>query len=241
MSKTHKILIGGSVEQIAQLANEQEYIVLTPSYASQESLREAVMDFYASAYTGLMLLCDASSFKEEQFGLFLKLLEATDFKGVIWFHNKPLSGYPFTIRSRCEIDVLYSFNLSMTRAYLRQRNKEGLLTQMSVMKHYPMDDAIEILSRKEQFTDLLLSLDSKERLWVYFEKIRNVDKYFLYLFYEWLSYNLIFSGSELDRCPFLREAKFLDYLKDLTFLFVPDDERARRAFIFMLGYKGYVA
>lgn len=241
MSATHKIIIGGSREQISGLAKEHSLVVLTPLMESIETLRNSVMDFYASAYPGSMLLCDASSFREEQFGLFLKLLEATNFRGVIWFHNRPLSGYPFTIRSRCELEVLYGFNLSMTKEYLKQRDKEGLLYQMSAMKHYSIDDAIEILSRKEKFTDLLLNLDAKDKLYMYLNQVAEVDRYFLYLFYEWLSYSLIFSSAELDRCPFLRASKFVDYLKDLTFSYIPDDERARRVFVFMLGYKGYVA
>jgi hypothetical protein len=241
MSKTHKILIGGSRQSIDDLAKTYRVALLVPQMRSFEELREEVMSFYVTGYLGQVLLCDAFSFREQHFGLFLKLLESADFKGVIWFHNKPLSGYPFTIRSRCEHEVLYHFNIEMTRAYLKQHGKEGLLSHMGALMHYPIDEAVQLLSRKEGFTDLLLALDSKGNQFLYFNKIKNVDKYYLYLFYEWLSYGLIFTHEELDRCPFLRQEKFLDYLKDLTFSFIPDDERARRAFVFMLGYKGYVA
>ncbi len=241
MPKTHKILIGGTREQIDSLAKEYKVALLKLPVKSFNEMRGIINGFVESAVAGEVLLCDACSYKEDTFGLFLKLLELPDLKGLVWFYNKPLSYYPFTIRSRCEVDVLYDFSENVVRGYLAQFGKESYSADMRYLMHYPMDTAIEILNRKEAFTDILLLLDSVSNLYTYLNQIKNVDKYFAYLFYEWLSYNLIFTSTELDRCSFFRDEKFLKYLRDMFYAYLPEDERVRRVFTFMMGYRAYVA
>jgi hypothetical protein len=156
-----------------------------------------------------VLIVDALSFTDRMFSAFLKPLENSNMLGDIWFFNLPITKYPFTIRSRCQL--IKSPVAYMRGSYLKQIEKyydgdaEPIRADVYSLHSYGIKIAIDMALDKGDFIEMLNCMDMSENFSVFMSHIEKVNYTYIYLLGEWLDGSEIFTANQLMRCPWLPE------------------------------------
>jgi hypothetical protein len=155
--------------------------------------------------------------RDEMFAPFLKALEYTT-GGVIWFIGLELSGYPATIRSRCRVETFISASVGRVRRFLKTSGEQHEMADMLHLVHYSLGSASEMLKRRDEFADFLITLDSSRMLELVHPAITNFDVHHYNLLLEWLHSSDIFTERELALCSFLRKERFTKRVEQMSIL-----------------------
>ena len=229
---SHKIFVSHTKEQVENLAVRWGLNVVLSVSNNQQLLREAVTLFQRFAPESEVFVVNAEKFTDQNFAVFLKVLEDPNMGGQVWFYGKHLSGYPFTVRSRCET-VLVDFVNERDRISDFLTGKEVWAArsyfEMQCLRGYASDFAWEMLTKRDSFIELLLMMDSTNDFLLFQSYLDKVVFEYVYLLVEWYQSNEIFTKTQLDVCPWLHgtQAKSLfegfmtiRSLADLKFLFL---------------------
>lgn len=202
----HKIFIGYSQEQIeAKYPDRQIAVHVGIGVAA---LRDAVDSFTRFSCDKHVMLVNTRSFSVAQFTVFLKALESPDIEGSIWFYDSPLWAYEFTVRSRCEVDFLKESSYADEVKKLlteKDANTPENLKAMKVVQAYGIRYAWLMVSRKDDFMDLLFAMEMTDNFSLFKSHMDKIDLGYVELFIEWLDHSSLFSTTQLMRAPFLRD------------------------------------
>lgn len=185
--------------------------------------RQNIESFRRFSHPRTTMLVDCGKFKYRNFAVFLKVLEETIVSGQIWFYGVPLSFYPPTIRSRCQVVGFDHRKISMME-FLKERGGEHLAEQFEGLYAYTLEAAWEMLEQKGNFMSFMINLGSigYEDFYLIYSRLKNLDKeekeqaadkkplreVWGLLFNEWLLKSSIFTDSEIKVCPWLRADRF---------------------------------
>jgi len=185
--------------------------------------RESIESFRRFSHPKTIMLVDCGNFKYKNFAVFLKVLEEEVVEGQIWFYGVPLSMYPPTIRSRCQIVGFDHRRISM-QDFLKERGAEHLAKQFESLYAYTLGVGWEMLEQKGNFMAFMVGLASvsHDNFYLIYSRLKVLDKedkeraatemslreIWGLLFNEWLLKSPIFTDSERQVCPWLRDSKF---------------------------------
>ena len=101
-------------------------------------------------------------------------------------------------------------------AFLKEQNKIELSGDMRHLLHYRFEKGLQMLEAKQRFISFLLTLQNMSL--VDFHLLDSHTKFgeeYIYLLYEFVLGNPVFSEKELKYCPKLRDPSFIATLRDL--------------------------
>lgn len=202
----NKIFIGYQEDSLLKEAEVAEKDVSIIRYLDTPLVR----NFGDYSHSNQVLIVNSMGFSDENFGIFLKLLENPYVKGEIWFTGRDLSSYPFTIRSRCTVEVMPdSLWHKMAVRNLEETGELGLLNTVMGLRHYGMGRAKKYAHDVEKFVGMMYCLETVDNFNVFLNRLDEVEESYLDLFLEWLHMNSIFSEKQLSICKPLRSDEFL--------------------------------
>lgn len=237
-SMAHQILIGYNQHLAEEVAKKQGLLVHNSTEMDYETVRVTFDRFWDYANEDEVLLVRAFGFYQRLFGIFLKALESPDLKGSIWFYDTPISKYPFTLRSRCNLVVLQEdAKTDWWRQELSGRQLLGFYPKIMQISHYDFETSIEMMNNLEGFVDLMFTLETSTEFNLYIKGVDRVNIYYYHLFMEWLDKSSFFTDRHLQLCPFLRTSRFIKMFSSISNWYLPQDTIAHELFLFMFAFK----
>lgn len=168
-----------------------------------------------------ILLVNCAKFKYADFSLFLTLLETPNLHASVWFYGAPLTLYPYTVRSRCDILGKGKATDEIT-TFLEEHSNltQANVKSMVYLQKYGLPMAWQMLQAKSNFMTFLVTLNraTVQSFYTLSQRLGDLDvskeerRMWVYLFFEWLGRCSAFTDDELSLCPWLRTSKFLRQL-----------------------------
>ena len=204
----HKILLNYTFDMVVVRANEvSPRVEAIQTLVGVGTVRRFVREFETFSKKDDIFILDVKAFNDDMFAPFLKVLEESS-GGSIWFFGIDLSMYPLTIKSRCAVETYLSASVEQVRKFLMGRGEQHDLSDMLHLTHYGMENAHEMVKRKEEIIDFFITLDSTRTLEAVQHDIMRFDRHHFNLLLEWMHSNDIFTERELKLCEFLRSKRF---------------------------------
>lgn len=203
---------------LGQLDREGAYAVFVrwndPTIRDIRNFIKQSMASASVADLSRVMVLDATDMSSKRFMLFLKMLEQPG-NLYLSFIGARLNHYPLTVISRCQVRMR-SVKENMTEI-LSKLELMHYFDEVQSLSHYDVDTAVRMVDSKPFFVDMLVRLeDFKADKYSSIGSFQKQPVEFIYLFYEWLNRNPLFTTVDLDRCSFLRDEEMIRLLQEVS-------------------------
>lgn len=204
---------------LAMLDKEGAYAVYVvwddPSLEDVRRFINKSMPIALTSTKSRVMVLDAKDLNPRKFSLFLKTLERPDDNLYVSFFGAKLNCYPLTVISRCTVRMRH-FEESLTEE-LVEKDKLEYLKEVELLRHYDVDTALRMVDLKPKFVDMLVRLENfRPERYSDIKGFQYQPVEFIYLFYEWMNKNDIFTSVDLKRCCFLRDEEIIRLLQEVS-------------------------